>query len=101
MDQAFLDLWHMRRALELAAQGQGFVEPNPMVGCVIARGAEIVGEGWHRRFGHVHAEVEALRIAGSRARRRNPLCNAGAVLPPRQDPSLYAQRSWRLESPAS
>jgi len=62
-----LDLWHMRRALELAANGRGYVEPNPMVGCVIARGAEIIGEGWHRRFGGPHAEVEALRLAGSRA----------------------------------
>ncbi|MBN2474682.1 MAG: bifunctional diaminohydroxyphosphoribosylaminopyrimidine deaminase/5-amino-6-(5-phosphoribosylamino)uracil reductase RibD [Pirellulales bacterium] len=67
MDQRDLDLWHMQRALELAAQGQGLVEPNPMVGCVIARGAEIIGEGWHRRFGGPHAEVEALRIAGDRA----------------------------------
>ncbi len=62
-----LDLWHMRRALELAAKGQGWVEPNPMVGCVIARGAEIIGEGWHGRFGGPHAEVEALHMAGSRA----------------------------------
>jgi diaminohydroxyphosphoribosylaminopyrimidine deaminase/5-amino-6-(5-phosphoribosylamino)uracil reductase len=67
MDQTELDAWHMRRALELAAQGQGYVEPNPMVGCVIVRGAEIIGEGWHRRFGGPHAEVEALRIAGRRA----------------------------------
>jgi diaminohydroxyphosphoribosylaminopyrimidine deaminase / 5-amino-6-(5-phosphoribosylamino)uracil reductase len=66
MDQHELDLWHMRRALELAAQGEGRVEPNPMVGCVIARGAEIIGEGWHRRFGGDHAEVEALRLAGGR-----------------------------------
>jgi len=58
----------MRRALELAMLGQGHVEPNPMVGCVIAQGAEIIGEGWHRRFGEAHAEVEALRIAGERAR---------------------------------
>jgi diaminohydroxyphosphoribosylaminopyrimidine deaminase/5-amino-6-(5-phosphoribosylamino)uracil reductase len=62
-----LDRWHMRRALELAANGQGCVEPNPMVGCVIARGAEIIGEGWHGRFGGPHAEVEALRLAGPRA----------------------------------
>lgn len=62
-----LDRWHMRRALELAANGQGYVEPNPMVGCVIARGAEIIGEGWHRRFGGPHAEAEALRLAGSHA----------------------------------
>jgi len=62
-----LDLWHMRRALELAANGQGYVEPNPMVGCVIARGAEIIGEGFHRLFGGPHAEIEALRLAGPRA----------------------------------
>ena len=67
MDQSELDVWHMRRALELAALGQGHVEPNPMVGCVIVRGAEIIGEGWHRRFGGPHAEVEALRVAGRRA----------------------------------
>ncbi len=62
-----LDNWHMDRALELAARGQGLVEPNPMVGCVVARGAEIIGEGWHGRYGGPHAEVEALRIAGTRA----------------------------------
>ncbi len=67
MDQSELDRWHMQRALELAAQGRGYVEPNPMVGCVIVRGAEIIGEGWHRRFGGPHAEVEALTIAGRRA----------------------------------
>ena len=72
MQQQEIDLWHIRRALELAARGQGAVEPNPMVGCVIAQGAEIIGEGWHRRFGQAHAEVEALRMAGDRA--------AGAML---------------------
>ena len=82
-----LDLWHMRRALELAASGQGFVEPNPMVGCVIARGAEIIGEGWHRRFGGDHAEVEALRLAGSRAAGATlyvtlePCCHIGKTPP--------------------
>jgi len=67
MPEPDLDRWHMRRALELAARGEGRVEPNPMVGCVIARGAEIIGEGWHRRFGGDHAEIEALRLAGDRA----------------------------------
>ncbi|MCE5304017.1 MAG: bifunctional diaminohydroxyphosphoribosylaminopyrimidine deaminase/5-amino-6-(5-phosphoribosylamino)uracil reductase RibD [Planctomycetaceae bacterium] len=82
-----LDLWHMRRALELAASGQGFVEPNPMVGCVIARGAEILGEGFHRRFGGPHAEIEALRIAGDRARGSTlyvtlePCCHQGKTPP--------------------
>jgi diaminohydroxyphosphoribosylaminopyrimidine deaminase/5-amino-6-(5-phosphoribosylamino)uracil reductase len=68
MDPSDLDAWHMTRALELAIQGQGSVEPNPLVGCVIARGAEIIGEGWHRQFGGPHAEVEGLVIAGGRAK---------------------------------
>ncbi len=54
----------MKRARQLARRGQGFVEPNPMVGCVLAQADRIVGEGWHRRFGGAHAEAEALRDAG-------------------------------------
>lgn len=67
MEQKDLDQWHMRRALELAAQGRGRVEPNPMVGCVLARGAEVIAEGWHRMFGGPHAEIDALAVAGDRA----------------------------------
>lgn len=87
MQQSEIDLWHMRRALELAALGQGYVEPNPMVGCVIARGAEIIGEGWHRRFGQAHAEVEALTLAGARAAGTTmyvtlePCCHQGKTPP--------------------
>jgi diaminohydroxyphosphoribosylaminopyrimidine deaminase / 5-amino-6-(5-phosphoribosylamino)uracil reductase len=87
MDQSDLDVWHMQRALELAAQGQGSVEPNPMVGCVIVEGAEIIGEGWHRQFGGDHAEVEALRLAGNRARGATmyvtlePCCHQGKTPP--------------------
>ena len=87
MDQHEIDLWHMRRALELAVRGQGFVEPNPMVGCVIAQGAEIIGEGFHRRFGGAHAEVEALQIAGDRAAGATlyvtlePCCHQGKTPP--------------------
>lgn len=51
----------MRRALQLAARGQGAVEPNPMVGCVIVRAGRVLAEGYHRRFGGPHAEIEALR----------------------------------------
>ncbi|MBU0637553.1 MAG: bifunctional diaminohydroxyphosphoribosylaminopyrimidine deaminase/5-amino-6-(5-phosphoribosylamino)uracil reductase RibD [Planctomycetes bacterium] len=58
----------MRRALQLAARGQGSVEPNPMVGCVIVRGGKVVGKGYHRRFGGAHAEVEALRDCRGRPR---------------------------------
>jgi diaminohydroxyphosphoribosylaminopyrimidine deaminase/5-amino-6-(5-phosphoribosylamino)uracil reductase len=57
----------MGRALALAALGQGRVEPNPMVGCVIVRDDQVVGEGHHECFGGPHAEVSALAVAGSRA----------------------------------
>ncbi len=53
----------MARAIELAARGQGFVEPNPMVGCVLVQGGQIVGEGWHAEFGGPHAEIVALQQA--------------------------------------
>jgi len=51
----------MTRAILLAGRGEGFVEPNPMVGCVIVREGTIVGEGYHRRFGGDHAEVDAIK----------------------------------------
>ena len=50
----------MARALSLAARGLGYVEPNPLVGCVIVRGTRILAEGYHHRFGEPHAEVDAL-----------------------------------------
>ncbi|MFO7898694.1 MAG: bifunctional diaminohydroxyphosphoribosylaminopyrimidine deaminase/5-amino-6-(5-phosphoribosylamino)uracil reductase RibD [Planctomycetota bacterium] len=58
-DEAF-----MRLALRLAARGRGKVEPNPMVGCVAVRDGEVVGKGYHRRYGGPHAEVNAVRDAG-------------------------------------
>ena len=58
----------MRRALALAERGWGQTAPNPMVGAVVVRDGDVVGEGWHARYGDAHAEVEALRAAGERAR---------------------------------
>jgi diaminohydroxyphosphoribosylaminopyrimidine deaminase/5-amino-6-(5-phosphoribosylamino)uracil reductase len=58
----------MARALRLAARGAYTTKPNPMVGCVIVRDGEIVGEGWHERAGGPHAEVFALEGARERAR---------------------------------
>jgi diaminohydroxyphosphoribosylaminopyrimidine deaminase / 5-amino-6-(5-phosphoribosylamino)uracil reductase len=67
-EAAELDRRFMGRALELARRGEGYVEPNPMVGCVLVRGGQIVGEGWHQRFGGPHAEIEALSAAGEAVR---------------------------------
>lgn len=63
-----IDRMHMAHALRLAEQGLYTTHPNPRVGCVIARGAQALGAGWHRRAGEPHAEVHALREAGERAR---------------------------------
>lgn len=56
------------RALELAERGRGTTHPNPVVGAVVARGEEVVGDGWHERKGGPHAEVVALEAAGEAAR---------------------------------
>lgn len=62
------DARHMARALELARRGLWTTDPNPRVGCVIVNQGEIVGEGWHQFAGEAHAEVNALKAAGERAR---------------------------------
>jgi len=59
------DRYAMARALELAARGSATTQPNPRVGCVIAKGGQIIGEGWHERAGGPHAEVAALRAVQS------------------------------------
>jgi diaminohydroxyphosphoribosylaminopyrimidine deaminase/5-amino-6-(5-phosphoribosylamino)uracil reductase len=69
------DRVHLRRAIEIARRGRGRVSPNPMVGAVIARAGETIGEGWHQALGESHAEVAAL--ADCRARGNDP---AGATL---------------------
>lgn len=58
----------MRRALALARRGRAWVAPNPMVGAVVVRDGVVVGEGYHRRFGGPHAEVNALWDAGDKAK---------------------------------
>lgn len=77
----------MRRAVQLAALGEGWVEPNPMVGCVVVKAGRIVGEGFHQRFGGPHAEVLALQQAGEAARGATlyvtlePCCHHGKTPP--------------------
>ena len=53
----------MRRALSLASLGLRKTSPNPMVGCVIVKENRIIGEGWHKCYGHSHAEIEAINDA--------------------------------------
>lgn len=57
----------MRRALELAEWGRGYVSPNPLVGCVIVHEDRIIGEGWHREYGGPHAEVNAVNSVENQA----------------------------------
>ncbi len=58
----------LERALELAERGRGTTAPNPIVGAVLVRDGEVVGEGWHAQPGGPHAEIVALEAAGERAR---------------------------------
>ncbi len=81
------DTLYMERALTLAQRGAGFTSPNPLVGAVVVRNGTIVGEGYHARAGGDHAEIVALRKAGSQARGATmyvslePCCHIGRTGP--------------------
>lgn len=86
----------MARAITLARRGEGWVEPNPMVGAVvIADDGTTLGEGWHKRFGGDHAEVMALAAAGPASRGATlcvslePCCHVGKT-PPCSDAIIAA-----------
>lgn len=68
MSFSAIDHAMMARALQLARRGLYTTSPNPRVGCVIASGADVLGEGFHERAGESHAEIRALNAAGERAR---------------------------------
>ena len=76
----------MARALRLAARGAYTTRPNPMVGCVIAQGDRVVGEGSHQRKGGPHAETFALEGAGEKAR--------GATAYVTLEPCAHTGRAW-------
>lgn len=85
----------MRRALALAAQARATASPNPMVGAVLVKDGEVIGEGFHRKAGEPHAEINALREAGDKARDATiyvtlePCCHHGRT-PPCTDSILNA-----------
>jgi diaminohydroxyphosphoribosylaminopyrimidine deaminase / 5-amino-6-(5-phosphoribosylamino)uracil reductase len=62
------DLNYMRLALRLAKRGLGMTSPNPMVGAVLVSDGQLIGQGWHRRAGEPHAEIEAIREADARGK---------------------------------
>ncbi|BCX89606.1 diaminohydroxyphosphoribosylaminopyrimidine deaminase/5-amino-6-(5-phosphoribosylamino)uracil reductase [Methylomarinovum tepidoasis] len=80
------NLW-MARALRLAEKGRYTTDPNPRVGCVLVKDGRVVGEGWHRRAGGPHAEIEALKMAGGAAHGADcyvtlePCCHHGRTPP--------------------
>ncbi|MBX3175480.1 MAG: bifunctional diaminohydroxyphosphoribosylaminopyrimidine deaminase/5-amino-6-(5-phosphoribosylamino)uracil reductase RibD [Gemmatimonadaceae bacterium] len=85
----------MRRALRLARRGWGQTAPNPMVGAVVVRDGQVVGEGYHARFGDAHAEAVALAQAGERARGADVYvtlepCNHHGKTPPCADALVAA-----------
>jgi diaminohydroxyphosphoribosylaminopyrimidine deaminase / 5-amino-6-(5-phosphoribosylamino)uracil reductase len=87
-DEITLDERHMQRALALSKRGLGSVEPNPMVGAVVFDASgQVVGEGWHERFGGPHAEVMAFAQAGDAAHggtlyvTLEPCCHHGKTPP--------------------
>ena len=81
------DTTWMRSALELAERGRGHVEPNPLVGSVLVKDGQMIGAGWHEKFGAAHAEVNALAQAADRARGATcyvtlePCCHVGKTPP--------------------
>jgi diaminohydroxyphosphoribosylaminopyrimidine deaminase / 5-amino-6-(5-phosphoribosylamino)uracil reductase len=63
MEQEQRDAFYMARAMQLARKGLYTTDPNPRVGCVLVKDGRIIGEGWHKRAGQPHAEIEALNNA--------------------------------------
>jgi diaminohydroxyphosphoribosylaminopyrimidine deaminase/5-amino-6-(5-phosphoribosylamino)uracil reductase len=80
------DRAHLARAIELAARGKGRTNPNPMVGAVIVRDDQVLGEGWHRAAGEPHAEREALAACGD-------VDTAGATLYVSLEPCCHTGRT--------
>ena len=80
----------MERAIELSKGGAGYVSPNPLVGCVLVKNGEIIGEGCHEKYGEPHAEIMAY----------NNVCYIRTMLIQREDSTLCKiyYRKWNKRS---
>ena len=92
------DIKWLTRSASLARKGWGYVRPNPMVGCVLVKNGEVIGEGWHEEFGGPHAEVNALKMAGSNTQGSTAYvtlepCNHYGKTPPCTDALIKAEVS--------
>ncbi len=72
----------IHRAIQLARLGEGKVSPNPMVGAVLVYQNQIIGEGWHSRYGAAHAEVNALASVADKNREKIPFSTLYVTLEP-------------------
>ena len=75
------DRQYMKMALELAQKGMGFTAPNPMVGAVIVKNGKIIGQGYHRKYGGLHAEREALAACTEEPEGASHICYFRTLLP--------------------
>ncbi|MCM8758922.1 MAG: bifunctional diaminohydroxyphosphoribosylaminopyrimidine deaminase/5-amino-6-(5-phosphoribosylamino)uracil reductase RibD [Candidatus Omnitrophica bacterium] len=81
------DEFFLKKCLFLAKKGLGLVSPNPMVGAIVVKGNHVVGHGWHHAYGLPHAEVEAIKMAGIKAKdatlyvNLEPCCHYGKTPP--------------------
>lgn len=101
------DIFYMKRAISLASKGLGWVNPNPLVGAVVVKNNQIIGEGWHERFGGPHAERNAFKNCTEDARGADlyvtlePCCHFGKLRHARKLLSVTELREylWALKTP--
>lgn len=80
---------YMRIAIDLAEHGRGWTAPNPVVGAVIVKDGRIIGQGYHRRYGELHAERQCAGGLQGKSGGSDAVCDIRAVLSLRQDTALH------------
>ena len=78
---------HMRKALKLACKGEGMVSPNPLVGAILLKNGQIIGVGYHKKYGGDHAEIVAMQEA-----RRKGVDISGSVLYSTLEPCCHTDK---------